>query len=102
MILRMRPVASWIVLGLPSSRVVPAPSDAPRSCVTCASPADMGFNIFFTIEMLMRMLGIRAWPPMGVLLYFKQPWLVFDFFMVILQRGFGKHRMCRTGHEASS
>lgn len=42
----------------------------------------MGFNIFFTVEMLLRMMGLGTLPPMGALRYFREPWNVFDAFMV--------------------
>lgn len=33
--------------------------------------------------MLLRMMGLGAVPPRGVLLYFKEPWNVFDALMVV-------------------
>ena len=44
--------------------------------------SDMGFNIFFSFEMLLRMMGLGALPPWGVIRYFRRPWNVFDAFMV--------------------
>ena len=52
-----------------------------RSLTSCDC-ADMGFNIFFTVEMLLRMMGLGALPPKGVLRYFREPWNVFDGLMV--------------------
>ena len=51
---------------------------------TCPPPPslDLGFNIFFSVEMLLRMMGLGALPPWGVGRYFQQPWNVFDAFMV--------------------
>ncbi|GAX79594.1 hypothetical protein CEUSTIGMA_g7035.t1 [Chlamydomonas eustigma] len=43
---------------------------------------DLACNIFFTMEILMRMLGLGAIPPWGIFLYFQEPWNCFDFVMV--------------------
>jgi hypothetical protein len=43
---------------------------------------ELACNIFFTVEMLLRMMGLGAVPPRGVLVYFKAPWNVFDALMV--------------------
>lgn len=43
------------------------------------TPADLGLNIFYTVEMIMRIVSLG---PPWFWTYIKRPWNMFDFFMV--------------------